>query len=105
MKYEEIELGIVYVHKVSGQYACVIQKVPGGLINQDTVAVRMQEQKGQGAETYVLYEFVPDELEPVDVHLRRNLKEMELKQNLLSDAKKRQDRKEFDELATPSVVN
>lgn len=99
MKYDEIELGIVYVHKVSGQYACVIEK------NGETVEVRMQEQKGQGAETYVVYDFIPEELEPVDVHLKRNLKEMELKQNLLSDAKKRQDRKDFDELATPSVVN
>lgn len=101
MKYEEIELGIVYVHKVSGQYAVAIGKDD----DRQTIQVRMQEQKGQGAETYVEYDFSHLELEPVDVHLRRNLKEMELKQNLLSDAKKRQDRKEFDELATPSVVN
>lgn len=99
MRYDEIELGVVYVHKVSGQYACVIEK------NGTEIYVRMQEQKGQGAESYVTYWFVPDELEPVEVHLRRNLKEMELKQNLLNDAKKRQERKEFDELATPTIVN
>lgn len=105
MKYDEIELGMVYVHKVSGQYACVIDKQDDEDTHSQEIFVRMQEQKGQGAETYVQYIFSPVELEPVDVHLKRNLKEMELKQNLLSDAKKRQDRKDFDELATPSVVN
>lgn len=101
MKYDEIELGMVYVHKVSGQYACVISKFN----SSETVSVRMQEQKGQGAETYVEYTFYPHELEPIKAHLRRNLEEMEFKQGLLQDAKKRQERKEFDDLATPSVVN
>lgn len=100
MKFKDVEVGSVVVHKCTGAYATVIGT------NDDTqvVAVRMAENIDAGTK-YVKYDFIPEELETVEAHLRRNLKEMELKQALLQDAKQRQKEKELEELDVPEAVN
>ena len=94
-----MQVGEVYVHRCSGAYVIVIN------VAQTYVVVRMLEQKGNGAEEYVTYEFIPEELETVEAHLRRNLKELEFKQELIANAKKRQEQKQLEDAVVSERVN
>ena len=100
MQFDHVGIGEVYVHKTTGAYAVVIQK----LAEKGSVLARMCEELGTSSK-YVAYEFIPEELESVEAHLRRNLQEMEFKQDLIESAKKRRSQKELEEAVTPSLVN
>ena len=98
----KLELGEIYTHKTTGAYVVVI-----GNTDNNTVQTRLFNDKSGAYECLYFY---PHELETVDQHLRRELAEMELRQNLLSDARKRQQAKELEEApqasSTPkSIVN
>lgn len=96
-----MQLGDVIVHKATGQYAVVIgQSIehPGELL------VRMARESKDNGTDYVQYTFLQNELESVEDHLKRELSEMELRAQMLEEAKKRQSKRAMDEiLEAPSV--
>lgn len=84
-----MQVGDVFVTKVTGAYAVILD-----IRNDGKVWVRMASGLQDSHAGYVDYYFYPHELESVEVHLRRNLSEMELKQRLLKEAQERE--KKFD---------
>lgn len=87
MKYEEVSVGEVYVHKTTGSYLVVMRK---GAEPSQAITVRMAAGPLDHNAQYVAVDFLPEELETVEGHLRRNLAELEFKQALLEEAKARQ---------------
>lgn len=86
------EPGSLLVTKVTGAYAVVLADHQDG-----TVDVRMASDIENKTTGYTKYTFYKVELETVEAHLRRELAEMELRQELLTSARKRQAAKELEE--------
>ena len=93
MAAHQFEVGSVFTHKLTGAYVVILGNT------ERTIQTRVFNDKTNAYEC--LY-FAPEELETVDQHLRRELAEMELRQNLLSDARKRQQAKELEEAPVAS---
>ena len=94
-----MKIGDVYVHRTTGAYAVILSFNPDG-----SVQVRMAKNPDNN-DGYVEYCFIQEELDTVEGHLRRNLQEMELKQSLLDEAKKRQEAKNLKDAVLPELVN
>jgi hypothetical protein len=104
----EFKVGDVVVSKITGQYLNVIGR--GGLAGKtEEVVVRLARETKENGTFYEEFTFLPEEIETVDSHLRRELKEMELRQSLLAEAQKRVEQKKQDEILpvakTTSSVN
>jgi hypothetical protein len=94
-----MKIGDVYVHRTTGAYAVILSFNP-----DSSVQVRMAKNPDNN-DGYVEYRFIQEELDTVEGHLRRNLQEMELKQSLLNEAKKRQEAKDLKDAVLPELVN
>ena len=98
----QFEQGGIYTHKTTGAYVVVIGNADDG-----TVKTRVFNDKNNAYECLYFY---PHELETVEQHLTRELKEIELRQEMLASARKRAQQKELEEApqasSTPkSIVN
>jgi hypothetical protein len=94
MSEHKFELGGVYTAKITGAYLVVIGNT------EQTVQVRVFNDKTNAYECLYFY---PHELETVEQHLTRELREMELRQEMLSSARKRAAQKELEE--APQATN
>ena len=72
----------------------------------DGVHVRFAQETKEYGTKYTSDIFLPEELETVYAHLRRELDELQLRQDLLDAAKKRAEAKKIDEVgAAPKAID
>lgn len=94
----QLSPGMILVHKVSGQYAVIVD------VNETTVGVRMAKETKNDGTDYVHREFSPNELETAEEHLKRELGEMELRRDMLDAAEERHTQKKLDKLPSPKIA-
>lgn len=96
MSEHKLEQGGIYTHKTTGAYVVVI-----GNSDDGTIKTRVFNDKNNAYECLYFY---PHELETVEQHLTRELREMELRQEMLGAARKRAAQKELEEAPAASNV-
>jgi len=99
----EFKVGSIVVSKITGQYLNVIGKTVEGL---PQITVRLARETKDNGTYYEEFTFLPEELESVESHLRRELGEMELRQTLLAEAQKRLEQRKAEEtLPAPKTIS
>jgi transcription termination factor Rho len=93
----QFKVGEIYTHKTTGQYVVVLDEAG------DEVRVRLARDTKENGTVYEEATFSVRELESVEQHLRRELSEMEMRQTMLNEAKKRITEKELNEALTPAA--
>lgn len=90
--------GDIYAHKVSGQYAVIVD------IDGTDVGVRMAKDSKDEGTDYVYREFQAYELETAQEHLKRELAEMEFRQELMEGAQERAEQRKLAKIPSPKVA-
>jgi len=99
MDYASVRVGDILTHKTDGGYIVIVTKLLDGRVSG------RYPDGANGGIVYRLENFLIEELETVQEHLRRNLSEMEFKNDLIREAKKRENEKDFAEMKTAGSVN